>query len=744
MHRRYFAHTKEGRPPSEWQCLRQHLEGVGDLAARFAACFGAAEWARLAGRWHDLGKYSDLFQDYLRATAAADPHIADTGGPRGRATKVDHSTAGGRHAVAEIELSGHLLAYVIAGHHSGLLNGRGEGARLEKRLEKEIEPIDPPADLLAAPALELPPILRSALGARDAFATAFFTRMLFSCLVDADFLDTEGFLDPERRATRPSWPADILERMASALDQHLEAMRPEPTPVNRRRAEVRQACLAAAELPPGLFSLTVPTGGGKTLSSLAFALRHAVSHGLRRLIYVVPFTTIIEQNADAFRRATESLRTAGIPDPVLEHHCNIDTGRETHASRLAAENWDAPVVVTTSVQFYESLFANRTSRCRKLHNLARSVIVLDEAQTLPVDYLKPCLKALRELERYGTTVVLCSATQPAINRREDFAIGLEGVTEIIPDPPRLYRDLERVRVEDVGTRTDRALAERLLAGRQVLCIVNTRGHARKLFEALGDGDGHFHLSALMCPEHRGAVLDEIRRRLEQRRLCRVVSTQLIEAGVDIDFPAVFRSLAGLDSIAQAAGRCNRSGKLDGLGQTFVFRSEHGRSEKFFAETANCADALLPLYEDPLSLEAVEHYFRLYYWEQSARWDTEQIMHEFHLLNERKLPFCFGFARVAKRFRLIENAGEPVIIPWRDQGRSLCEQLRESSAVPGRVLLRKLQRYTVNVPKRIWDAHIDRDIERVHERYPVLSNLESHYCERTGLSLGEDLLGFLNG
>lgn len=740
MSGRYFAHTLEGCPPAEWQGLEEHLEAVGETAARFGSAFGAADWARCAGLWHDLGKYSDAFQNYLRSATSPDPHIAD------RAARIDHSTAGAQKAVAKIEILGHLLAYIIAGHHSGLLDGRRDGACLEKRLEKAIEPISAPKKLLAPPSLTLPSALKTALGAKDGFAVAFFTRMLFSCLVDADFLDTEAFMDQERSAVRPTWPMDILERMAGVLDIFLDAMGPARTRVNRQRALVRQACLNAAPQSPGLFSLTVPTGGGKTLSSLAFALRHAIHHGLQRVIYVVPYTTIIEQNADVFREVMRALVAQGITDPVVEHHSNLDAGKETVASRLASENWDAPLVVTTSVQFYESMFANRTSRCRKLHHLAKAVVILDEAQTLPVDFLKPCLKALQELTLgYGTSVVLCTATQPAVHLREGFAIGLQDVREIIPQPRRLYLNLKRVEVKNIGEQSDQGLVQALLERRQVLCIVNTRSHARKLFETLGEAPGHYHLSALMCPEHRSVLLREIRCRLKTAdEVCRVVSTQLIEAGVDLDFPAVYRSLAGLDSIAQAAGRCNRSGTLDGLGQTFVFRSEHLRPEKFFADTANCASALLPLYDDPLSLDAVEHYFRLYYWEQNSRWDGKQILAEFQLLsNEPKLPFCFGFARVAKLFRLIEDSGEPVIIPWGDLGRSLCEELRSPWKMPGRALLRKLQRYTVNIPRHLWRAHIDRDIERVREHYPVLLSPEIHYSERMGLSLHEGLPTFLN-
>jgi CRISPR-associated endonuclease/helicase Cas3 len=309
---------------------------------------------------------------------------------------------------------------------------------------------------------------------------------------------------------------------------------------------------------------------------------------------------------------------------VLEHHSNLDPENETIANRLAAENWDAPLIVTTSVQFYESLFANRTSRCRKLHRLAESVIILDEAQTLPVDFLKPCLRALQELTtNYGATIVLCTATQPAVEQREGFSIGLEKPMEIIPNPVALHAHLERVRTEDIGGLSDEQLCRRILNELKVLCIVNTKPHARRLFEAIGESDGHFHLSGNMCPAHRSETLKRIRECLAKRRICRVASTQVIEAGVDVDFPVVYRALAGLDSIAQAAGRCNRNGRLPNLGRTYIFRSEHTESERFFADTAQCAGQILCLYDNPLDLRAVEHYFKLYYWDQSARWDQKK-------------------------------------------------------------------------------------------------------------------------
>lgn len=746
----YYAHTLPNRSQEEWQPLEDHLLNVADLAGTFAAAFGAKEWGYIAGLWHDLGKFADAFQAYLAAcgdyhydeTEPTDIDVATVG-------KTDHTSAGAQHAVSVAGIPGHLLAYPIAGHHAGLLDGISDGACLEKRLHKHVEPWE--WGLAAIPSIvppaELPIFLRRALDRRaeapmeTAFAFAFFVRMLFSCLVDADFLDTERFMDPARHADRPQWTDDVLRDMANVLDQYVEGLQEPANPVDKERRKVREACLDAARMEPGLFSLTVPTGGGKTLSSLAFALRHAQIHGLQRVIYVIPFTSIIEQNADVFRRVFASL--VDMPDPVVEHHSALDVGSESMSSRLTAENWDAPLIVTTSVQFYESLFANRTRRCRKLHNLARSVIILDEAQKLPVGYLHPCLLALRELAaNYRSSVVLCTATQPAIERREGFSIGLEGVREIIPDPPGLYAALKRVEVRDLGALDDEELARRILREPQVLSILNTRRHARILFERIMEHEGAVHLSAAMCPAHRSCVLADVRERLERGKPCRVISTQLIEAGVDVDFPVVFRSLAGLDAIAQAAGRCNRNGHLTS-GVTFVFRSEHCDSERFLRETSQAADQLMgggsttPLFDDLLSLEAVERYFQLYYWSQQTRWDEKGIIADTRIVNCKDLPFLFSFQGISERFRLIDDSGQPVIIPWRDEGQALSERLRFAKDVPETRLLRMLQRYTVQVPERVWRRHLGRSIELVHDRYPLLVSPELHYDPRVGLILDRE-------
>jgi len=579
--------------------------------------------------------------------------------------------------------------------------------------------------------------------AEAAFTVGFFTRMLFSCLVDADFLDTERFMAAGKAEHRPEWPDDILERMKESLEAHVLELPSDGSPVNRERRRVREACLAAAEDPPGLFSLTVPTGGGKTLSSLAFALEHAYRHGLERIVYVIPFTSIIEQNAKVFRKAMKRVVEAGLPDPVIEHHSILEADEDS-PERLAAENWDAPLIVTTSVQFYESIFADRPSRCRKLHNLCRAVIVLDEAQKIPVDSLRPCLLALQELvANYGSTVLLCTATQPAIHAREDFPIGLRGVREIIRDPQRLYLSLKRAEVRHLGRQSDAELMERLQEEEQVLCIVNTRGHARALFGAIRDRTGAFHLSAAMCPAHRSERLQAIRDRLEAGKECRVISTQLVEAGVDLDFPVVYRSLAGLDSIAQAAGRCNREGRR-ARGVTYVFRSEHDLSEAFLRDTSDAAAQIMgdgsgtALYPDLLSLEAVEHYFRLYYWSQQERWDAHRILDELRITNNRQIPFLFGFRTIGRRFRVISDAGKSVLVPWQGVGAALCAELRQTEGLLPPELLRKLQRYSVQIRERQWARHLGRSIELVRDCYPILIDPDRHYDRELGLVLDEEL------
>lgn len=542
------------------------------------------------------------------------------------------------------------------------------------------------------------------------FQVACFTRMLFSCLVDADFLATEEFMNLQQSQQRPG-VTPALGEMRLVLDRYLEEKRAGAPAgvVTQCRQQVLNACRQAASQSPGFFSLTVPTGGGKTLSSLAFALSHAEHHQLSRVIYAIPFTSIIEQTAGIFK---EVFRPLG-DELVLEHHSNLDPLTESVRNRLASENWDAPLVVTTNVQFFESIFAAKTSRCRKLHRIAQSVIILDEAQSLPTDRLRPCLAVLEELVRnYGCTVVLCTATQPAIECSAQFPIGLKNVREIISDRQLLNQQMKRVQIQSLGILTDAELIERLREHKSSLTIVNTRGHAAKLYrelvEQVGDDSGIYHLSTLMCGQHRAKVLTKIRKRLQENRRCQVISTQLIEAGVDVDFPVVFRALSGLDSIAQAAGRCNREGRLP-IATVYVFDPKGIQLRGYLASTAQSANELIPRYhQDLLAPEAIHEYFNLHYWKQVGenKWDktTDQgVMNCFPGGKE----LAFNFRDAADRFQLIESDGVSVFVPYGEEGARLLDQLRTRG--PDRLLMRRLQRYTVTLFEQLYRLMF-RDLE----------------------------------
>ena len=721
------------------ECLERfhgHLNKVAFWTGKFSAEMfpesspdrhAAGKWGYLAGLWHDLGKFAPVWQTYLRSKC--DVHSSEILG------KVDHSTAGAQHAVKCASALGHLFAYAIAGHHSGLLDGKSNNACQAARIIKPdlLDYQNAPAEIATHPVPPLPAFL-----SREPFSVSFFTRLIFSCLVDADFLATEAFMNPSQAKTRNQTPGNVLEDLSQLIDAKIDAFGfPAPDDaVNRQRRTVVENCRDAAIQTPGIFSLTVPTGGGKTLSSLSFALRHALAHGQQRVIYVVPFTSIIEQNAEVIREIVAPLQTEGFT-PFIEHHSSLSPDKEDTKSRLASENWDAPIIITTSVQFYESLFAAKTSRCRKLHNIANSVVILDEAQSLPVDFLSPCLRVLQELaDHYHTTSILCTATQPAVCfDKTDFPIGLKNCREIIADTKSLFAALKRVDLESLGDVADAALIEHLASHPQVLCIVNRRKHAQQLFQMLGQSEGNFHLSALMCPEHRSIILAKVRERLCNGLPTRIISTQLIEAGVDVDFPVVYRALAGLDSIAQAAGRCNRNGKLASRGTTYIFRPEDQKAETYFRETAQVAHQLIDLHPDLLGEEAIRHYFEIYYYQQSKRWDAKDVLSSdgFHIDGgDKAFPFNFQYSTVAEKFRLIDDWQVPVIIPYDDTARSLISKLGNPSIPLHRELLRGLQRYTVQIPPRLRDDNI-RSFEALRDgQFHALVSTELNYSKDFGI------------
>lgn len=730
----WYAHTKEGRPTADWEPLEKHLQDVANLAAGFAEAFESPTWGRLAGLWHDLGKYSERFQAYLRSSA--DP---DSGEQEQSPGKVDHSTFGARYAAKTLgPHAGQLLAFCIAGHHAGLPNATPSDASeqrssLSYRLNDasySIPPVNVPRGIGDSVSLTLPfkPVAKN-LG----FQVAFFTRLLFSALVDADRLATEEFCDPQQSAERQQSKPSLID-LKAALTEHLaNKQRAAPqTPVNRIRAKVLADCLAAAANPPGFFSLNVPTGGGKTLSSLAFALHHATARQLRRVIVAIPFTSIIDQTADVFRAALEPLAERGL----IEHHSNIEPRKNTRANQLATENWDAPLIVTTNVQLYESLFASRTRPCRKLHRLARSVIVLDEAQTLPVEFLEPTLSALKQLvECYGCTVLLCTATQPALERREGFEIGLTDVRRCIRDEEKLFADLKRVEVSRIGKCDDEALADRLSGESSVLCIVNTRPQAAHLYDALVDrcGDADcFHLSTFMCAEHRRRILGTIRARLKRNEPCRLVSTQLIEAGVDVDFSVVYRAPAGFDSIAQAAGRCNREGRLS-AGRVYLFETESLPPPGLQRHAAQAAAELADRFSDPLAPAAVEAYFRLYYWSQKHQWDKHRVLDAFHM-DSRQREIFFQFRDAANRYKIIRDEQVPILVPYNDHARQIRDRLLAGDNADV-FLLRSCQRYLVSVPEQLLENLVDSQNVVEHESGLWLLMNEAAYSTTKGLSPG---------
>lgn len=697
----YYAHTLENRPETEWELMSDHERNVAQLCRNFLARVDPrlGDCGELLGLWHDLGKYSDSFQAYLKRTGVSeDIHRSEVSG------RVDHSTAAAKWITQRDSKFGRLFAYIFAGHHAGLPDWDVSAGRsgLKFRLNKSIDETwlcDASQSLSSRDVPRLPPLAKISANEtipRDvvaAFRVSFLIRMMFSALVDADFLATEAFMSPSQSCERRISSVSLQElslHLESYLDQlHAKSL---PSTVNKIRAEVSESCYHAASLQPGLFSLNVPTGGGKTLASLRFALRHAAINSKDGVIVAIPFTSIIDQTAAVYRSIFASLGH----DIVLEHHSNLnpDDASETTAKRLQTENWDAPIVVTTNVQFFESLFACRTSRCRKLHRIARRVIILDEVQLLPVELLKPTMLALRELvQSFHCTVVLCTATQPALTHRETFGIGLHDVHPIIDDVNALHNRLRRVRVHVCGALSDGELVERLNQQRQVLCIVNTRPHAAQIFEGLRSDSGNFHLSTRMCAAHRVAVLEnKIRPRLRDNRPCRVVSTQLIEAGVDVDFPVVYRAACGLDSLAQAAGRCNREGRLPS-GEVYFFESEQPPPPGMLRQAADSGRELVGKHDDLISPTAIEEYFHLHYFKRGeAGWDKRQVLAS---VGRSPSTMQFQFREIADRYRFITEVMDPVVVPW-GNGKRLIQRLNDLHRPLTRADYRRLQRYTVSV------------------------------------------------
>lgn len=722
-----IAHVKKENEHqwAEPHWLTDHLQCTAAKAAEFARKFNSESWAYAAGIGHDAGKGTATWQSYLKRESGYDEsaHLENITG------RVDHSTPSAKLIEQTFGNGiGRILSYCIAGHHTGLPDYIGKQSSLTYRLENSTTESIP--EDIVSPIRNAHPDAPPRQFQSSGIDLSLWIRMIFSSLVDADFLDTEEYMDPDKYHERAGYLS--IDELLSRFNSHMQDIgKNSPNAeINKIRRTVLSNCRAAAGEDPGFFTLTVPTGGGKTLSSMAFALEHALKHEKDRIIYVIPYTSIIEQNADVFREALGK-------ENVIEHHSNIDIDDQTPKSRLSTENWDAPIIVTTTVQFFESLFAAKTSRCRKLHNICNSVVILDEAQLLPSEYLSPILRALELLvDYYNVTFVICTATQPALEEQDESPEfpGLKkgSVKEIIQDVPALYRSLKRVHVdfpEDVHTATTwEKLAEDLTNHEQVLCIVSDRKSCRLLHSMMPSNT--YHLSALMCAQHRSITIARIKADLAEEKQTRVISTQLVEAGVDLDFPVVYRAIAGLDSIAQAAGRCNREGSLnkDGkLGKVVLFIPPKQSPPGILRKAAETASRMIDSgVTDILDQSIFADYFSELYWKVNSL-DRKGIL---DLLKPDYSNLRIQFRSAGDAFQLIDNSKQRNIIVPFDDGEELIALLK--SRGPDRWLLRKLQRYSVNIYVNDFNELLSRgSLEEIHPGIFALK-CKVEYDGETGL------------
>lgn len=724
--------------------LKEHLQEVGQLCCKFfkeTTIIEKSEAGMLLGLLHDIGKYGDDFQRKIR----------------GETLKVDHSTIGGQiawkvyNAVTKqkknaypFQLYNMAMVYAIMGHHTGLRNfGHSESnekdiyTRLKKDKPKGYENYKTEND---------EQMLKKAYKAQlniveneKEFQEQFFIRYILSCLVDADRLAAQSFIG------LPLNQYNTMKDLKIKFDEYMVQKKAEvQSKILTKKAEdlmtlrnaINEQCLKASQGEKGLYSLTVPTGGGKTLASMAFALNHALKNEQRRIIYTIPFTSIIEQNAYVYRKIFGEQN-------VLEHHSNYenpfskdkeDEKEDYERFKLVQSNWDSPIIVTTNVQFFESLFAAKTSKVRKIHNIANSVIILDEVQAIPNALIRPCLNALSELiQNYNCTVVLCSATQPEFDKNHLLNYKEMKCHEIIDNPNDLFEKMRRTKETYIGEQSLENIANALSQCQQVLCIVNTKRHAKDLYYAVKQkikDKKIYHLSTNMCPEHRRDTLTEIRNCLEQGLSCIVISTQLIEAGVDIDFPIVYRSLTGLDSITQAAGRCNREWTLED-GQVYVFKPEEDEYQPvdYLKTTADVSYGILQdTNKDFLELDILKSYFKKLY-SFSTSQDKNKIL---DLCKQKKMQF--PFEDIEKAFKLIENQEYALIIPYNDVAENLINQLKRDFTTD---VLKKLIPFTINLQKKVLESlQKNNAIEIINDEILILKNRNSYYNDQYGIDINE--------
>lgn len=703
------------------QSNSEHQEGVAMRSEAFASTFGMGDLGRIMGLLHDKGKEQEAWQHYLQGVTGYNPQFASVkSGPH-------HAFVGAAIARKTYPQIASFIAQPIAGHHRGLY----DYCDYEEEMKQPI-----PQDVTMGEAI---PFHFPQLPKVECFDYHHIVRMLFSCLVDADSLDTEAFMVPEQATLRGSHTS-ILELLVM-LEKHLEGLKAHApdTEVNRIRSHVQEVCIKESQDGAGFYSLTVPTGGGKTLASVLWALHHAVKNDLQRIIIAIPYTSIIVQTA-------ATLKSIFGEDNVLEHHSSVNPEEIADKDlseriQLATENWDYPIIVTTNVQFFESLFSNKRSDCRKLHNIAKSVIILDEAQTLPLGFYKPIVNTLSTLHRvFGASVLFTTASQPILSGRIEGTNpfnsfdALASVHEIIPPEARLHEKLRRVELEFLKEpESYDEVATELARHRRVLCIVNTRRDAKEIYERLPKEGVCLHLSRMMCPDHVSANIKHVKEALNgpDDQPVRVVATQLIEAGVDIDFPVVYRQEAGLDSILQAAGRCNREGRM-GIGTTYVFSlgKEHPLPPGYITQTNN-ARLGMGQQDDWFAPEAMSCYFRQLH-SRVGNFDEKRMQ---ELLYKQECEF----EEAAKAFHLIDDRTESVIVNWGNSIELYQQLLTQGTSYS---LMKKLGQFCVNIRERAFKelngmGAIDEPFEGIYAvtdpgfyRADTGLTIKNHWLEET--------------
>lgn len=801
-----IAHIRNDGENHTEQSVKEHLFGVSEIAAKNAGKIGLTKAGELLGLLHDLGKYSAAFQNYIKsATGLLNQDEDDYVDSKGLKGKIDHSTAGAQHIWSftkekkpQEQIAAQLLSLCVSSHHSGLIDcitidGENEfsmrmakadnKAHLEESLRKAESEITEKVNCLMRDPDCFGGVLQILKKIAHTeknetlirFQAGLMIRMLYSCLIDADRLDTANFENPKYVPKRQNGEYISWELLIKRLEDKLKEFDDTQikNKVNKLRKLIADACLDRSSDSTGIFTLTVPTGGGKTLASLRFALHHAKKHKLDRIVFVIPFTSIIDQNAQVVRDILET-ETNEEGRIVLEHHSNLMPELQNWKNKILTESWDAPIIYTTSVQLLETLFGGGTRSARRMHQLANSVIVFDEIQTLPIKTVHMFCNAVNYLTRHcNSSVVLCTATQPLLNNVDENKgrVSFNKANEIMPDIETLFEDLKRVEVDNKikpqGWETEEIAAlavEQTNESGSCLVIVNTKKNAQAVYEACSKITDYqvYHLSTSMCPSHRMEKLTEIREKLGNEPLI-CVSTQLIEAGVDVDFGSVIRFVSGLDSIAQAAGRCNRNGLRD-IGKVFVINPAKesidtlvdikvGKevSERILNEMKHADSALPNGVIHPLTMD---RYFQYYFYnratEMSYQVDVGRSDNLLELLsinsnsvgeycringNYPDIYFRQSFKKAADAFKAIDAPTQGIVVPYSTKGKEIVADLFSQFAVEQQFeLLKRAQLYTINVfPTVIKKLREERAIKEVPEIGVLVLSDPRYYHAEFGLS-----------